>query len=101
MKWSKNDPVSEKEINRNNAVYAIQNNRNPFIDYEGLEEYIWGVNKDVPFSYDNYEPITSISEVGFSAGVKSGCYTIDGRELPYVPMAPGLYILNGKKILVK
>ena len=101
MKWSKNDPVSEKEINRNNAVYAIQNNRNPFIDYEGLEEYIWGVHKDVPFSYDNYEPITSISEVGFSAGVKGGCYTIDGRELPHVPMAPGLYILNGKKILVK
>lgn len=33
MKWAKNDPVSEKEINRNNAVYAIQKNRNPFIDY--------------------------------------------------------------------
>ena len=40
MEWAKNDPVSEKEINRNNAVYAIQNNRNPFIDYPGLQEYI-------------------------------------------------------------
>ena len=54
MKWAKNDPVSEKEINRNNAVYDIQKNRNPFIDYPGLEEYIWGDKKDMTFSYDNY-----------------------------------------------
>ncbi len=32
MEWHVNDPVSTKEINRNNAVYAIQQNRNPFID---------------------------------------------------------------------
>ena len=55
MTWAKNDPVSEKEINRNNAVYGIQNNRNPFIDYPGLEDYIWGTLKDKAFSYDNYE----------------------------------------------
>ena len=54
MKWAKDDPVSEKETNRNNAVFAIQNNRNPFIDYPGLEEYIWGSQTDVMFSYDNY-----------------------------------------------
>ena len=54
MEWAKNDPVSEKEINRNNAVYGIQNNRNPFIDYPGLEQYIWGSKKTDAFSYDNY-----------------------------------------------
>ena len=54
MEWAKNDPVSEKEINRNNAVYAIQANRNPFIDYPGLEEYVWGTLKTTAFSYDNY-----------------------------------------------
>ena len=53
MEWAKNDPVSEKEINRNNAVYGIQNNRNPFIDYPGLEQYIWGTNTD-DFDYDDY-----------------------------------------------
>ena len=38
MKWTKNDPVSaDKETPRNNAVYTIQNNRNPFIDYPGLQ----------------------------------------------------------------
>ena len=54
MKWAKNDTVSTKEVNRNNAVYGIQKNRNPFIDYPGLEEYIWGDKKDVAFSYDHY-----------------------------------------------
>ncbi len=42
LEWSHNDPVSQKEIDRNEAVYAIQNNRNPFIDLPGLEDYIWG-----------------------------------------------------------
>ncbi len=54
MEWATNDPVSEKETNRNNAVYGIQNNRNPFIDYPGLEQYIWGSKKDVAFDYDDY-----------------------------------------------
>ena len=69
MKWAKNDPVSEKEINRNNAVYNIQKNRNPFIDYPGLEEYIWGDKKDVAFSYDNYA--TSIQDI-LTAGLREG-----------------------------
>ncbi|MBS4013108.1 MAG: endonuclease [Bacteroidetes bacterium] len=44
MKWHILDPVSPKEINRNNAVYAIQGNRNPFIDHPELACKIWGGN---------------------------------------------------------
>ena len=33
LEWHYDDPVSQKEIDRNNAVYAIQNNRNPYIDH--------------------------------------------------------------------
>lgn len=57
MKWSKEDPVDAVEIARNNAVYQkdIQGNRNPFVDYPGLEEYVWGSKKDQAFSYDNYD----------------------------------------------
>jgi len=33
LKWHQQDVVSTKEINRNNAIYKIQNNRNPFIDH--------------------------------------------------------------------
>jgi len=42
LKWSREDPVSDKEVARNEAVYKIQNNRNPFIDNPSLAEYIWG-----------------------------------------------------------
>lgn len=42
LRWSKLDPVSPKEINRNNAVYAFQKNRNPFIDHPEAIEKIWG-----------------------------------------------------------
>ncbi|MDX9694711.1 MAG: endonuclease [Bacteroidales bacterium] len=40
--WHNNDPVSSKETNRNNAVYSIQNNRNPFIDHPEYVAKIWG-----------------------------------------------------------
>lgn len=42
LKWHRQDPVSEKEINRNEAIYKHQNNRNPYIDHPELVEYIWG-----------------------------------------------------------
>ena len=41
--WSKNDRVDEMEIKRNEAVYKIQNNRNLFIDYPNLAEYVWEI----------------------------------------------------------
>lgn len=50
LKWHRQDPVSPKEINRNNAVAGIQKNRNPFIDYPELAEHIWGTKKGIPWS---------------------------------------------------
>ena len=42
LKWHREDPVSQKEIDRNNGIQNKQGNRNPFIDYPELVEYIWG-----------------------------------------------------------
>jgi endonuclease I len=39
--WSANDPVSQKEIDRNNVVYGIQNNRNPYIDNPQWITEVW------------------------------------------------------------
>lgn len=47
LKWNEQDPVSQKEIDRNNAVYKRQNNRNPFIDHPELAEYIWGDKQNI------------------------------------------------------
>lgn len=55
MRWAKQDPVDEVEKARNNAVYQVQKNRNPFVDYPGLEDYVWGAKKDEPFSYTDYQ----------------------------------------------
>ncbi|MCR4659226.1 MAG: endonuclease [Bacteroidales bacterium] len=54
MEWAAADPVSEKEVHRNNVVDSIQHNRNPFIDYPGLERYIWGDLMDSTFSCEHY-----------------------------------------------
>ena len=55
LRWSKQDPIDEVERTRNLAVWDVQGNRNPFVDYPGLEEYVWGSKKEQAFSYDNYE----------------------------------------------
>ncbi|MCK5782709.1 MAG: endonuclease, partial [Flavobacteriales bacterium] len=43
LKWHKEDPVSTKEINRNDSIYYLyQHNRNPFIDHPEYAKSIWG-----------------------------------------------------------
>jgi endonuclease I len=61
LKWHRQDPVSEKEINRNEAVYAAQKNRNPFIDHPELVEYIWGDKQNEKWTSNiSAEPILSL-----------------------------------------
>lgn len=50
LKWHRQDPVSAKETIRNNAVEVRQKNRNPFIDYPELAEFIWGNRKGESWS---------------------------------------------------
>lgn len=42
LAWHAQDPVSAREITRNNAIYARQNNRNPYIDHPEYVNQIWG-----------------------------------------------------------
>ena len=44
--WHNQDPVSSREIARNNAIYAIQNNRNPYIDHPEYVQAIWNPTAD-------------------------------------------------------
>jgi len=57
LKWSAQDPVSQKEIDRNNAVYVYQGNRNPFIDHPEWVTSIWG-------------PALAIDDASFSKNLK-------------------------------
>ncbi len=42
LKWHFQDPVSDWEIQRNNGIYQINGNRNPYIDHPEFVEQIWG-----------------------------------------------------------
>lgn len=42
LAWHLADPVSAKETARNNAIYGIQQNRNPFIDHPEWVQSLWG-----------------------------------------------------------
>ena len=82
MAWATSDPVSQKEIDRNNAVAGIQGNRNPFIDYPGLEQYIWGSKKNDAFSYNNYvQPDGSSSGSGGDPDPGTGTETEGGTDV--------------------
>ncbi len=50
LEWHAADPVSQKEIDRNNAVFAIQGNRNPYIDNPGYVYLVWGDEFGTPCS---------------------------------------------------
>lgn len=56
MKWHRQDPVSQKEIDRNDAVYKHQKNRNPFIDHPDMAEHIWGDLSTIGWSADGEHP---------------------------------------------
>jgi len=62
LKWHRNDPVSQKEIDRNNAVEKKQGNRNPFVDEPDLAEYIWGKmsTKQYTCHADDDDPVENI-----------------------------------------
>ena len=75
MKWHHQDPVSRKEVDRNNAVQSVQGNRNPFIDYPYLAEYLWGSKKDQTFSISD---VIGSFEDGFIVGVSDGSKSSTG-----------------------
>lgn len=60
LKWHRQDPVSQKELDRNEAIYARQHNRNPFIDHPELAEYVWG-NKKSENWYVNGDPTPELN----------------------------------------
>lgn len=94
LDWHRTDPVSEKEIDRLDAISSIQHNRNPYIEYPELVEYIWGnkqgesvdlhtlvrtTSDQYAVPYDTVNPLaytaTDVSAEGFTAHWKD-----QGRE---------------------
>lgn len=53
LEWAKEDPVDEREAQRNSTVAGIQGNENPFVSIPGLAEYIWGGKSNTPFNLED------------------------------------------------
>lgn len=56
LDWHRTDSISEKEKARAIEVNKIQGNRNPFIDYPELVEYIWGNQQGTPLDLQQLTP---------------------------------------------
>ena len=82
MKWHREDPVSQKEIDRNNGIQETQGNRNPFIDYPYLAEYIWGEKAGETVDMSKLMPST---DPDFIPGKSNGWR---GKEEPPTPPTP-------------
>jgi endonuclease I len=127
LDWHREDPVSEKELVRNEAIYQYQKNRNPFIDYPELAEHIWGDRKSEAFYFTKtdveniemfkYDVIVTNGRVSVSNlnGEQIALFDLSGRMLyatqtttsmcEFNVACKGVYILriNGfvTKIIVK
>ena len=83
MKWHREDPVSQKEIDRNNGIQQTQGNRNPFIDYPYLAEYIWGEHAGETVNMANLMPSSDPAFIpGVSDGWRGGASAIEEKEAP-------------------
>jgi len=67
LKWHRNDPVSQKEIDRNNAAYVIQHNRNPFIDHPEFAECIFADN--CGFTFTSIPVTTAMATVEYTYNI--------------------------------
>ncbi|PZD77922.1 endonuclease [Mesonia sp. K7] len=92
IEWHIDDPVSQKEIDRNNEAYLFQGNRNPYVDHPEWVEDVWEsfisvpTNKREQFSiYPN--PIIN-NEVFINTPYQSG-------------FEVQIFALNGKKMMQK
>ena len=88
-KWSSADRVDSLERARNNAVALIEGNRNLFIDYPYLDEYVWGDSVDVAF-----DPTTSISTASDDDRYLQGGSNPDEPTTPDVPVDDDVYYFS-------
>ena len=95
MKWHREDPVSQKEIDRNNGIQKTQGNRNPFIDYPYLAEYIWGEHAGEKVDLAKLMPST---DADFIPGVSDGWRGQAGPVVPTVKYGVN-WSVNGEIIL--
>ncbi|WP_298391542.1 endonuclease [Flavobacterium sp.] len=83
LNWNTLDPRDDFEMNRNNYIYTWQVNRNPFIDYPNLADYIWGGNTGQQWFSTLSNASFEDSQVLLYPNPSKGFVTISGIEQEY------------------
>lgn len=77
IQWAKADKPDALEIKRNNDVAKIQGNRNPYVDFPNLMEYIWGDSTNIAFN-----PETTVKSSSYVNGDGGGGGSVDPDPNP-------------------
>lgn len=77
IQWAKADKPDALEIKRNNDVAKIQKNRNPYVDFPNLMEYVWGDSTNIAFN-----PETTVKSSSYVNGDGGGGGSIDPDPNP-------------------
>ncbi len=86
LEWHTDDPVSQKEIDRNNAAFEFQGNRNPFIDHPEYASLIWNPDpnpdpntwlifedfNDCSKVADNFVAVSELSAINWTCIIQYG-----------------------------
>lgn len=77
IQWAKADKPDALEIKRNNDVAKIQRNRNPYVDFPNLMEYVWGDSTNIAFN-----PETTVKSSSYVNGGGGGGGSVDPDPNP-------------------
>lgn len=97
IRWHNDDPVSQKEKDRNNAIYNIQHNRNPFIDYPELVGKIFGPDSVNAFHYGSDIAENIMPQIAVFPNPTHDFIHIQYQGASHSEMA--LYDVMGKQVL--
>ncbi|MBO4800443.1 MAG: endonuclease [Bacteroidaceae bacterium] len=101
LKWSREDPVDDIERARNDAVYKIQGNRNPFIDYPTLAEFIWGDSTAYAFDVtQSHIPATHVKSPR-AVGAEEEVFDVSGRRVPRRQNKGGVQVVRRRGTTTK
>ena len=96
MDWHESDPVSEKELDRNEVVYEIQGNRNPYIDHPEYADRVWRAATINVFSLENWNMVGLPLVVDdpsyqtiFPSSVGGTLYSYNGAYIPEAELIQG------------
>lgn len=98
LTWNSTDPADDFEMNRNNYIYTWQENRNPFIDYPNLADYIWGENYGQQWFPTLSQPKFDEANVRVYPIPTRDEITISGID-SFAKVE--IYVLNGQQVLSK